>query len=158
MIPFWFFSFSISFPSVSHLWFPLGSVELQVLSPHLGQAGCLKAPADTVNCTRGLGARLLTGSAAEMWREAFHREPLLMKSPSQPAGRPASAPAAQPSPRYHGLPPQPGHCLHSEPVFPPLGLCPLQLTPSRRFLCQTFPSSVQMHHHCFQRETKQKTS
>ena len=34
----------------------------------------------------------------------------------------------------------------------PLRLCPLQLTPSRRFLLQTFPSSVQMHRHCFQRE------
>lgn len=64
-----------------------------MLSPHLGQAGCLKAPADTVNCTRGLGARLLTGSAAEMWREAFHREPLLMKSPSRPAGLGPRSPA-----------------------------------------------------------------
>ena len=31
-----------------HLLSPLGSVELQVLSPRLGQAGCLKAPADAV--------------------------------------------------------------------------------------------------------------
>ena len=148
--------FSLSqFPTLClRLWSPLGSVELQVLSPQLGQVGCLKVPADTIT--------ILVAWGQGYWQEVQLRcggrlstESLCWRS-LRPAG--PSAPPIHPCPHYCGLLPQPGHHLPLKPVFPPLRLCPLQLTPSRRVLLQTFPSSVRMHRHCFQRETKQKTS
>ena len=153
LLPLWFFSFSVSYPLSPSL-VPFGVCGAASAVSTAGPGGVSKGPCRHYYYTRGLGARLLTGGAAEMWREAFHREPLLTKSP-------ASRPLSTPNPPLSSLlwssstarpPPALEACLPSPPVTP------LQLTPSRRVLLQTFPSSIRMHRHCFQRETKQKTS
>lgn len=86
-----------------------------------GPGGVSKGPCRHCYCTRGLGARLLTGSATDMWREAFHREPLLMKSPSRPAGLSRRSPALSSLPWSSSTArplPALGARLPSPPVMP----------------------------------------
>lgn len=77
---------------------------LPLLSPSLVTFGVCGAPSAVSTPTpgsvtllpHGVGARLLTGSAAEMWKEALRRDPLMAKSPSPPA---ATYPHPTPLPR-----------------------------------------------------------
>ena len=119
MLPLWFFSFSVSYPLSPSL-VPFGVCGAASAVSTAGPGGVSKGPCRHYYYTRGLGARLLTGGAAEMWREAFHREPLLTKSP-------ASRPLSTPNPPLSSLlwssstarpPPALEACLPSPPVMP----------------------------------------